>query len=66
MLKSPRLTYTTLRELIYKVTKCSASNYNIVMLVTYMLDFDSPMALVEDDDDVQFLLDKYTHSRPQI
>lgn len=60
------MTYVTLRALIYKVTKCSASEYNIVMRVKYKLDFSSPIALIKNDNDVQFLLDEYTHSRPHV
>ena len=44
--------YNTLRENWY--TKCAY----IVVWVKYKLVFDSPIRLIKDDDDVQFLLDE--------
>lgn len=51
-----KLTSDTLKELVHIVIKVNASKLRVVLLMKYKLDFDSLMAVIEDDDDVQFLL----------
>lgn len=41
------MTYIALRDLIYKVTNCNASEDNGVMQVKYKLNFEFPITVVD-------------------
>ena len=48
------MTYNAMRELVYKVTKISTLEFNVIMQVKYKLDINAPAVLLMDDDDSNF------------
>ncbi|XP_038904780.1 uncharacterized protein LOC120091048 [Benincasa hispida] len=60
------LNYEELKSHIYRATKVSSSEFDLILKVKYNLEFEAPPQWIMDDDDVHFLLLREELSRLQI